>query len=140
MARYLTKREGIRVGDYWVTQRKRNSTIRGATPETIGHKFSLWEIESGRWRANLNDSTGRHRKKFKAGTLVEAVEKAAHHFFGSKGINPASHITISDCFLEWRKRLSCSEATIKTDYWPRVRQFVKWADSHGLAYWSELRL
>ncbi|MCB9769447.1 MAG: hypothetical protein H6752_14710 [Candidatus Omnitrophica bacterium] len=61
----------------------------------------------------MNDSTGRHRKKFKAGSLVEAVEKAAHHFFGSKGINPASHITISDCFLEWRKRLSCREATIK---------------------------
>ena len=140
MARSLTKRVGIRVGEYGVTQRKRSFAVRGVSPETIGHKFSLWEMEPGRWRANLNDSTGRHRKKFKAVTLVEAVEKASHHFFGSEGVNPASHITISDCFLEWRKRLSCGEATIKTDYWPRVRQFVRWADAHGLGYWNELRL
>ncbi len=73
-------------------------------------------------------------------SLVEAVEKANHQFFGREEIDPASHLTISDCFLEWRKRLSCREATIKSDYWPRVRQFVRWADSHGLAYWSELRL
>jgi integrase len=84
--------------------------------------------------------TGRRRKKFKATSLEEAVEKAAHCFFGHTGANPVSHITISDCFLEWRKRLSCGEATIKTDYWPRVRQFVRWADSHGLTFWSELRL
>ena len=106
----------------------------------MGHKFSLWEIEPGRWRANLNDSTGRHRKKFKAGFLVEVVEKSAHHFFEIEEPRPASHITISDYFVEWRKRLSCSEATIKTDYWPRVRQFVRWADSHGLTLWSDLRL
>ncbi|MCA9427242.1 MAG: hypothetical protein KC994_19335, partial [Candidatus Omnitrophica bacterium] len=61
----------------------------------------------------MNDSTGRHRKKFKATSLVEAVEKAAEHFFGNEDLNPASQITISDCFVEWRKRLSCSEATIK---------------------------
>ena len=140
MARSLTKRVGIRVGEYWVRQRLRNFAVRGATPETFGRKFSLWEMEPGRWRANLNDSTGRHRKKFKARSLEEAVEKTAHQFFGNIGLNPASQITISDCFLEWRKRLSCSEATIKTDYWPRVRQFVKWADSNGLTYWSELRL
>ena len=140
MARSLTKRVAIRVGEYLVRQRQRNLAVRGATHTTEGRRFSLWQMEPGRWRANLNDSTGRHRKKFKAKSLAAAVEKADNLFFASECPVSVGQISIADCFMEWRKSLSCGESTIEMDYWPRVRQFVRWTDSNGLTYWNDLRL
>ena len=140
MARSLTKRVAIKVGEYLVRQRQRNFAVQGVSHVTEGRRFSLWEVAPGRWRANLNDLTGRHRKKFKAESLAAAVEKADTIFFSHECLVSVAQISIADCFLEWRKSLSCSESTIEMDYWPRVRQFVGWADSHGLTYWKELRL
>jgi integrase len=140
MARSLTKRVAIRVGEYLIRQRQRHFAVQGASHATEGRKFSLWEMTPGRWRANLNDLTGRHRKKFKAKSLVAAVEKADNLFFASECPVSVGQISIADCFMEWRKSLSCSESTIEMDYWPRVRQCVRWADSHSLTHWNELRL
>ena len=140
MARSLTKRVAIRVGEYLVRQRQRNFAVQEVSQTTGGRRFSLWEMAPGRWRANLTDSTGRHRKKFKAESLAAAVERADQLFFSSECPVSVGQISIADCFTEWRKSLSCGEVTIETDYWPRVRQFVGWADSYGLAYWNELRL
>jgi hypothetical protein len=97
MARSLTKRVAIRVGEYLVRQRQRNFAVQGASHTTEGRKFSLWKMVPGRWRANVNDLTGRHWKRFKAKLLVAAVEKADNLFFRERV--PGFCRSIIDCGL-----------------------------------------
>jgi integrase len=136
MVRSLT----IQLGQYQIVQRKKNYRVQGVAPDARGKAFSLWEIEAGIWRASCGSSTGRLRKRFKAQTLEIAVRNAENLLYGPSPCSNGSDLSVADCFLDWRKSLSCSQETLETDYWPRVRRFVAWCDAKQLRSWSDLRL
>ncbi len=103
-----------------------------------GKKFTLNELEKGRWRLFGIDLQGsQKRPRFEARSLEEAINIAEGILFGPQ-VDPSA-LPIADVFVKWREQLTCSEAT-KKEYWDGVQRACDWFDENQLFLWKDLRL
>lgn len=131
----------IKMGQYLAThQRRGNFSIVGATVQTRGRRFSVWEKTPGNWRVSEGGSDKRRRFVVQAADLEQAVATAAAELFGER--QPAESVpTIDEVFDHWVDSLTCSDESIR-DYQYNILYFVDWIDANvkGLTRWVDLRL
>ncbi len=51
----------------------------------------------------------------------------------------SSQPEIRTVFEQWKETLLVKHSTLEGDYWPRVNQFIAWAEGQGLKYWGEIQ-
>jgi len=128
----------MRVGSWLVTRRQRNFRVED---EDQGRKFSLWEMQAGKWRAFRKTSTGKPiRKQFYARDLGVAVERAEGLLYGSTRTDGPEDLSIGTVLGRWFKTKSNRRKNTCTDYKQSVKMFLNYAGQKSWESWSGLRL
>lgn len=130
-----------RVGSYQVQVIRNAYRVRGLGP-LWGRDFNLRKRKRGSWFLNLQRSGHRIRKLIQAKSLEEAVEWVNNPYFyepTDDEVQISSQPEIPTVFEQWKETLHVRTSTLEGDYWPRVKQFIVWAEGQGLKYWGEIQ-
>lgn len=124
-----------KVGPFLVTPRASSLLVRGE-----GLKFTLREESPSRWRVTSTFSDGaRHRERFNAETLEDALTEAVSRIIGDTTHGHASEIRIGDLLAKWLDSLSVRPETLK-GYKGWLVAFIQWTGENRLYYWADVRL
>ncbi len=130
-----------RVGSYQVQVVRNAYRVRGLGP-LWGRDFNLRRRKRGSWFLNLQRSGQRIRKLVPAKSLEDAVEWVNETYFYEPiedEVQVSSQPEIRTVFEQWKETLLVKPSTLEGDYWPRVNQFIAWAEGQGLWYWGEIQ-